>query len=137
MDHGTPHRTPGDHARRGYEATDLSLRALILFVGGLALVTGVVLLLMGWMFGYFATLEERADLPPSPLAATRRPPPEPRLQVIPAEGLKAMRAEEEALLTTYGWVDRQAGIVRIPVERAIELLGERGLPARRPGGKEP
>jgi cytochrome c oxidase cbb3-type subunit III len=44
--------------------------------------------------------------------------------------LKEMRATEDAVLHSYGWVDQAAGIVRIPIERAMELLAERGLPAR-------
>lgn len=54
----------------------------------------------------------------------------PRLQLAPAEDLQAFRAREDAELTNYGWVDRTAGVVRIPVERAMELIAQRGLPAR-------
>jgi hypothetical protein len=63
----------------------------------------------------------------------RQLPPEPRLQISPQQDMRQMRAAEMAALHSYGWVDRQAGIVRIPIERAIELLAERGLPARREG----
>ena len=41
-----------------------------------------------------------------------------------------MRRAEDALLKNYGWIDQKTGIVRIPVDRAIELLAKRGLPAR-------
>jgi len=41
-----------------------------------------------------------------------------------------MRAREDEILTTYGWVDRNAGIVRIPIDAAMKLTLERGLPAR-------
>jgi DNA-binding GntR family transcriptional regulator len=44
-----------------------------------------------------------------------------------------MLAAETAILHSYGWVDRDAGIVRIPIERAIEILAERGLPTRDQG----
>jgi hypothetical protein len=57
-------------------------------------------------------------------------PPEPRLQTHPVEDLAALRAREDAALHGYAWVDRDAGVTRIPVERAIEILVERGLPAR-------
>ncbi|MFQ5990254.1 MAG: hypothetical protein ACE5K9_10110 [Candidatus Methylomirabilales bacterium] len=116
--------------KRGYEKRDISIRGILLFGGILAIATGVVLLLMAWMFPYFAGLEMKADVPPSPLAETRQPPPEPRLQVSPADDLKEMRATENAQLNNYGWVNRQTGIVRIPIDRAIELLAERGLPVR-------
>jgi hypothetical protein len=54
--------------------------------------------------------------------------PRPRLQVDPAEDLAQMRARDLLELTTYGWIDRKAGIARIPIERAMQLLAERGLP---------
>jgi hypothetical protein len=41
-----------------------------------------------------------------------------------------VRAEEQEKLSSYGWVEPNAGVVRIPVERAMELLAERGLPTR-------
>ena len=54
----------------------------------------------------------------------------PRLQVDEFADIKAYRAQQETLLTTYGWVDKGAGKVRIPVERAMERLLEKGLPVR-------
>jgi hypothetical protein len=48
-----------------------------------------------------------------------------------------MQAEENAALTTYGWVDRDAGIVRMPIERAMEILVERGLPPPKPMAPTP
>jgi len=43
-----------------------------------------------------------------------------------------MRAAQERELTTYGWVDKEKQTVRIPIDRAMELLAQRGLPARNP-----
>ena len=54
-----------------------------------------------------------------------RLPPEPRLQAHPIKDLEELRKAETELLTTYGWVDKSAGTVRIPVARAIELLAQR------------
>jgi len=44
--------------------------------------------------------------------------------------LKAFREHEHEILTTYGWADKSAGVVRIPIDRAKDLLIERGLPVR-------
>jgi hypothetical protein len=55
----------------------------------------------------------------------------PRLEVDPSEALRSRREREKELLTSYGWVDRERGVVRIPIERAKELLVERGLPSAR------
>jgi len=39
-----------------------------------------------------------------------------------------LRANEDAVLNSYGWADRRAGTVRVPIDRAMDLLVERGLP---------
>ncbi len=38
---------------------------------------------------------------------------------------------------SYGWVDQPAGVVRIPIDRAMELLAQRGLPTRPQAGTVP
>jgi len=60
----------------------------------------------------------------------RRLPPMPRLQSAPIADLKDMRAAEEQILTGYGWVDQAHGVVRIPIDRAMDLLAQRGVPTR-------
>jgi hypothetical protein len=54
--------------------------------------------------------------------------PAPKLLVREPQNLGALRAHENEVLTTYGWVDQNAGTLRIPIERAKELLIQRGLP---------
>jgi hypothetical protein len=56
--------------------------------------------------------------------------PEPRLQVAPQLDLAEMRAREETELRSYGWVDQKAGVVRLPIDRAMELMVQRRLPVR-------
>ena len=70
-------------------------------------------------------------------------PPEPRLQTTAPLDLKHYRDDQEKILEGYGWVDSQAGIVRIPVDRAMDLLLQKGYPVRgsspvkRPGENVP
>jgi hypothetical protein len=66
-------------------------------------------------------------------SADRGLPPEPRLQTAPYADLERLVAEQRKALDSYGWVDEKAGVVRIPVDRAMELLVERGLPHRAAG----
>jgi hypothetical protein len=124
-----PHAVPPTgHAEVGHEQSDLSVMAITIF--GIVL-TGVLiaaLVSMAWLFGFFESWEARQDAPPSPLAAVRSGPPQPLLQVHPVQDLKALRAAEDKILTGYGWVNKEAGIARIPIARAMELLVERGLP---------
>ena len=115
---------------RSHEVRDVQVRPIVTFTVGLVILTGVVLLLMAWLFHYFATRQAQLDSPPSPLAVERQGPPAPRLEVVLDQVLQEVRADEEALLHTYGWVDQQAGVVRIPIDRAMTLLLERGLPVR-------
>ena len=126
--------TPTSPRHAEYE---VQLRPIVTFGLGLVVLTGLVLVLLIWLFNAFATRQARREIPPSPLASVQQLPPEPRLQVAPAQELQQLRAEEDAILHSYGWVDQAAGIVRMPIERSIELLVERGLPARseEPGGQ--
>jgi hypothetical protein len=54
----------------------------------------------------------------------------PHLQIVPAADLEDFRAEEETEMNSYGWINHTAGVVRIPIARAMDLLLERGLPVR-------
>src|SRR5262249_41523945 len=71
----------------------------------------------------------------------RRLPPEPRLQPeppewrTPREDLRDFRRQEDETLNTYGWADKNAGAVRIPISEAMKLTVQRGLPARPAGGE--
>jgi hypothetical protein len=92
----------------------------------------VVHLLIYVLFGYFNRRENVQAPADYPLAAAQghREPPEPRLQIDPRRDLADLRAREDEQLTSYGWVDKNAGIVRIPIDAAMKLTLERGLPAR-------
>ena len=88
----------------------------------LAAILVVVSLLLGAGHVPLNNLQGQSGVPTQ--AATQSP------EITSGEALKQLRATEEATLTTYGWVNRKNGIVHIPIDRAIELLAQRGLPAR-------
>jgi hypothetical protein len=90
------------------------------------------------LFAGYHRLWLAADTPPSRLAASLPArPPEPRLQDHPAQELTEFRARERQTLHSYGWVEPNAGVVRIPIERAMELVLARGLPVRAGEGNGP
>ncbi|HYL47537.1 MAG TPA: hypothetical protein VEU52_10955 [Candidatus Limnocylindrales bacterium] len=120
-----PHAAPSP----GYERSDASPKSLLKFGIGLFLILVACILGMRWMFFYFAKVQQLGP-PASPFENARVLPPQPRLQVHPRLDLEKYLDAENRTLTTYGWVDKQNGVVRIPVDRAMELLLERGLPAR-------
>ncbi len=113
---------------------ELDIRGILGFVGGLVAVTLVV---MGLMWGiavlFKGSLAGKDPAPPA-LAEAReaRVPPGPNLQPNPSADLAAFRAAEDAELATWAWVDREKAVARVPVERALEIVARRGLPARPP-----
>lgn len=117
---------------RGHETSDASLKAallLMLMTLGFVLV-GVVS--MYFLFGLVIDYQASKDTPPSPLESSRALFTGPRLQVAPPLDMDEMKATEDEVLASYDWIDREAGIVRIPIGRAIGLLAERGLPISNP-----
>ena len=105
-------------------------------VWSLVAICGVSLIVALALIPFMRLLEWRSaqsDPPPSPLATTApQRPPAPRLQEAPFADIEALRAEQQELMTSYGWIDPEAGVVRIPVDEAMRLIAERGLPARPP-----
>ena len=121
---------PGDdHPELRYEQSDVRTGAIVRFALGLVTVVAVSAVLLLGLFKLFARQQRRHDPPPPPLAREAgRLPPGPRLQAAPLQDLEQVRAEEEKELTSYGWVDRKAGIVHIPIDEAIKIVAERGVP---------
>jgi len=125
------HKTPTHtNNNRGYEESDANVAALGKYGIGLAIISAVVLVLMLWLQNFFAAQTKRVTPPPSPLAVQRQAPPVPRLQVIPEKDLHEIRIMEDSVLHSYEWIVRDSGIVRLPIERAMELTAQRGLPFR-------
>lgn len=113
----------------GYERRDANIRALVTFGVGLAVLVVVAIFLMQWMFR-FVSKEEPLGPPPTPFENARMLPPQPRLQVEPHVDLKAYCEQQLNDLNSYGWVDRRAGVVHIPIDRAMDDLVKQGLPTR-------
>jgi hypothetical protein len=128
------HENRENHANPAvsHESRDVNIGAVFGFGAALIAVAVVVQLLIYVLFGYFNS-REGAKVPAEyPLAAAQgdRVPPEPRLQTDPRQDLADMRAKEDEVLGSYGWVDKNAGVVRIPIDTAMKLTLERGLPSR-------
>lgn len=112
-----------------YETRDASVRNVVLFAVGLFILTAFGMV-AGWgVFRFFAHRQTLGP-PASPFENIRTLPPAPQLQVAPQQDLGRYLAEQKQELNSYGWADRQSGAVRIPIERAIDLLLKKGLPVR-------
>jgi len=115
-----------------HETSDVNVSAIVVFVVVLVVTTVVIFGAVFAVYRYFGEQAARPVRSEYPLATTamRRLPPEPRLQTDPRDDLANLRRSEDEVLESYGWIDRSAGIVRIPVEQAMKLTAERGLPTR-------
>ena len=122
--------TDPQHSGLNHEPTDVDLSGANRFI---VVMTVFLAVAFGFIYVVFTKWEgdARATQPaPSPVAARDgdRLPPLPRLQTTPYVDLKAFKASEEQVLTTYAWVDKEQGLVRLPIRRAIDLVVERGIP---------
>ena len=130
--HPEDHPAPDPHRHQEFDG-EVRPGPILAIVSGLVVVIIISMILMWWLSGSLKGKSEGLDPTPSPIpaASERRLPPGPRLQSSPEAELIEMNREYDLLLSNYGWVDKRNGIARIPVERAIELLAERGLPSSR------
>jgi len=121
-----------DYLRKlGYESRDVAFKPLVkagvwftIFCILSAVVTAVI---------YIALVPDHVAKP-----SLKLPPNQPLLQdnITRKKDMRDLLAAEEKVLHNYGWVDQSKGIAHIPIERAIELTAERGLPVR-PGATRP
>lgn len=116
--------------RRRHEVHDIQLRPILLFGLSLVIAAVVIHLALWWLMRVWTErpLTPSFQLPPA--AVTPGPMQGPALHPLPASELDQLLSEQAQRTETYGWIDRQGGVVHIPIERAMQLLVERGLPAR-------
>jgi hypothetical protein len=140
----TKHESTNGHG--SYEHQDLQASRIFYFL--LTLVVATVLCLFG-LRGFYVHLDrrEKATQPAVNPLVTNVPTdtrhvapgypqsvfPNPKLEEDERGQLNGILINEEQTLYSYGWVDEKAGTVRIPIERAMDLIVQRGLPVRPPG----
>jgi len=122
MEH-TVHHTPNG---AGHEQSEVSVRLIVVSLAFLAVTTFLVFLLVIGIFRYFyaSYSTEEATKRSQPVV-----PPEPRIEVAPYEQLQQLRAKEDHVLNTYAYVDKSSGVVRVPINQAIDMLATKGLPS--------
>lgn len=111
-------------AESGHEQKDADVLGVALIATLVLLLVAVSLLTAGGVVR-FAT---RTDRPTARLLADPLQFPKPRLEAHPVAAYTAVKGDAEMELHSYGWVDRKAGIAHIPIEQAMTLLSQRGLP---------
>ena len=116
-------RSGTGHETRDADVMSLALLAAILVVGGLIIFIAVSIMMH--VMGSHQTPEKNATGTTLPRVEFFPPP---RLQTQPTEDLAKIQARDNAELNSYGWIDRPKQIIRIPIDRAMRLIVERGLP---------
>jgi hypothetical protein len=129
--------TGADAPPERYEHSDADVPMLFKLGLWLFVVLVVIFFGMRWTFDYYAKSQTLGP-PVSPFESgnVRVLPPTPRLQVAPQAELRTYCQAQQQELTTYDWVDRANGVTRVPIDRAMKKLLERGLPVR-PANESP
>jgi hypothetical protein len=125
----------------GYERSDIGVAGVLYFLAGLGVAGLLAYFVVVGLYSYLEKRSEAEQVPVSPLvtnapADTRHVPkdypqdafPNPKLEEDERGQLNGIRLKEEQTLSTYDYIDKQAGTVRIPIDRAIDLIAQRGLP---------
>ena len=138
-----------------YERRDIGVGGVLYFMAGLAVAAIIIHFVIAGMYRYLehhAEAQQKAISPlvTNPVRDTRTLPPEfktdsesmdyekylqktfpmPQLETDERTQLNKVRLSEENTLSTYDYIDKDAGTVRIPIDRAMDLLVQRGLPTR-------
>lgn len=109
-----------------HEVTDMQPRWVLYFAIATIVAAVFIHLLVWQMYRVFERQQAAQDRRPSLVKPDETIPPEPQLQVQPGVDFEAYLKQQTETLTTYEWVDRDTEIARIPIDRAMELLVERG-----------
>ena len=117
----------------GHEHTDASVWSIVK-VGSWLLISAILIHIgLGFLFGLWVKQSEET-VAEFPLATGQehRLPAAPRLQQFPENEFHDFQLKERAVLERYGWVDKEAGVVRLPIEEAMRRIVSSGLPQSQP-----
>jgi hypothetical protein len=113
---------------KGYIHDDVPSRPFVWFTVIFTIFCVVAVVAVTYFYKGLTTYHERnqGDVP-TKIATGPVEPPQPQLQADPVKDMVVMDTEQTALLASYGWVDEEKGVARIPIDKAIELTLEHSL----------
>jgi hypothetical protein len=151
-----------DDREHGHETSDVNIRAILAF-GVFLIFSAVIIHVLLWgLYRYLDKEAEERNPPPNPMVQKQPEAkstmmqsgtmtaekesqtvqrltatfPEPRLQTDDVRDMNKMREDQNKQLQEYQWINKDVGKVRVPIDRAMELVLEHGLP-NVPAGKTP
>jgi hypothetical protein len=108
---------------------------------GLLVALGLAIAVSTVLFLNLTNTKPRVEIPPPGVAISAHPPiprpPAPRLETQPGQTLAPLRASENEVLNSYAWVDQSKGIVRLPIDLAMDLIAAQGLPVQAAASGQP
>lgn len=116
------HTPNSSHDGRQHEPATASVRGILITGLGLALLVALSLVSMESLVKWL----DPAPMPAGEPTSSAEPPPRTVLSARQHMDLQAYLQREHARLNSYGWVDQATNIARIPIDRAMKLLEERG-----------
>lgn len=125
--------THHNHSGPGIEMSDADIGFVVKIMVGILLAVGLCMAIVVVQYQFELSMQPKAE--PGAFSHEGKMPPEPRLQAFPAKDLVTFNAAQHSKVETYGWVDKEAGIARIPVDKAIESVLKNGFPKRAEGAK--
>jgi len=140
-----PETLHNGHGHDSFETEDLSPQGIFYFMAGLAVVGVVIYFVVVGMYRFLDAYDREHQVPPNPMAVhTGADPrtmnshqiqeqldstfPKPVLEHSEQTQFHDVLEKQDQMLASYDWVDQKQGIVRIPIDKAMELLAQRGLP---------
>jgi hypothetical protein len=142
-----PANSAGDS---GYERQDIGAKGILYFLLGLAVAGLLAFFVVDGLYSFLNRRSEAQQAPVNPLV-TNAPAdtrnigtdypqgafPNPRWEVDERGQLNDIRIKEEQTLQSYDYIDKNAGTVRIPIDRAMDLIAQRGLPVQKATAEAP
>jgi hypothetical protein len=129
-----------EHDTVTFETTDVKARTIYVYLAVLAVAVILSYVVCVFVLRVTTKVAVESDTPPPPIRRELGKeyvtlPPEPRLQGVPGHGTdpqydlrekmrQDMQANERA-----GWIEQSSGIAQIPVEDAMKIIAQKGLPA--------
>ncbi|HEY4231801.1 MAG TPA: hypothetical protein VGM76_00100 [Lacipirellulaceae bacterium] len=123
---------PAHSLQELHEPITADTRTVSLSLVGLALTIVASLIIVGLLIPFLASINKRipakgsnSSIAVRSSAASETPASVPALDPHQADELAELRARDRQILSEYAWIDRQSGVARIPIERAMQILARR------------